>query len=137
MQADLDSVLAVLDELNSRYPRPGIPQLTLSKPYVLAEHYPQKYWPGQGHGRTTGGVYLFFDQEGGLLYVGKASNLALRLSGYFTQGEGGKAQPTSDKSEGIASVRVISLPEGHEFEAGAIEAYLIQRLNPTRNSRVG
>ncbi|MFW6046963.1 MAG: GIY-YIG nuclease family protein [Candidatus Woesearchaeota archaeon] len=137
MSTDLRATQEAIKDLNKNYHRPGIPPLKISDEYRLLRDYPKHYWPGQGQGKTSGGVYLFFDDENNLLYVGKARNLAVRLSQYFRQDTDGKAEPTSEKSEGTASVRTIALPKGHEFEAGAIEMYLVERLDPPRNKKRG
>ncbi len=141
MKIDQPSVEAAIAKLNKVYPRPGIGPLELSPPYVIDVQYPDDYWPhrrdwGQGPGGAgVAGVYFFFDKSGSLLYVGKATCLATRLSQYFRIGPDKKAVPTSDKSEGVSLVRVISLPPGHGFEASAIESFLIQELSPPRNDR--
>jgi len=134
-------VREALEELNREYPRPGVEPLELSQPYDMTVDYPDEYWPhrrewGEGPGGGgVAGVYFPFDEAGSLVYVGKAVCLATRLSTYFRIGPDKKAVATSEKSEGVRTVRVISLPPGHGFEAAAVESFMIQKLSPPRNQR--
>lgn len=130
-----------LNKFNEIYPRPGIQAMELSDRYYLDSDYPDNYWPhkrewGNGAGGIgVAGVYFFFDPSGALLYVGKAACIATRLSNYFRIGTDRKAVPTSDKSEGVSYIRTISFPQGHGFEASAVESYFVQELAPSRNER--
>ena len=76
------------------------------------------------------GVYLFKDQAGHVLYVGKASSLRSRVGSYFTPSTdlGPRKQPMLDL---INDVEVIEA-EG-EWEALLVEARLIKDIQPKFN----
>ncbi len=128
--SDLERLSAALDELNARYPRPGIDPLVLSEAYDVKTDW-VKYYPGVG----KPGAYALFDEKWRLLKVGKSSgDLGIRLGSYFRhdgQGAGQFARPSPWKSDTDARFIVaIELPPGHAFEAAAIEEFLIDRLSP-------
>lgn len=120
-----------LNEFNATYPRPGIEPLVLSKPYDLQQDWPTNY-PFMRHK----GVYCFVDEAGTLTYVGKVScrnDFGYRLAGYFEYGPDRRARAKHSHHAATRYIYVISLPSGHEFEAPAIEEWLISRLNPPLN----
>jgi excinuclease ABC subunit C len=78
------------------------------------------------------GVYLFRDEPGEVLYVGKAKSLRARVRSYFQRGDGrvGTAQLT----ERIADVEVIVTRT--EAEALHLEQNLVKRHRPPFNIRL-
>ena len=78
------------------------------------------------------GVYLFRDEPGEVLYVGKAKSLRSRVRSYFQRGDGrvGTAQLT----ERIADVEVIVTRT--EAEALHLEQNLVKRHRPPFNIRL-
>jgi len=127
-----DKVRSAVNRMNTEFPRPGICSLCISDPYDLETDWPDQYWPN----RDAAGVYLFFDDKDHLVYIGKTvGRLDVRISQYFNHRSDGSARPTCTKSEGVRYVRTISVREGHEFEAAAIESFLIRELSPPRNKR--
>jgi excinuclease ABC subunit C len=78
------------------------------------------------------GVYLFRDERGDVLYVGKAKSLRSRVRSYFTKGDGrvGTAQLVSL----IADVEVIVTR--NEAEALHLEQNLVKRHRPPFNIRL-
>lgn len=77
------------------------------------------------------GVYRMFDNEGQLLYIGKAKNLRRRVSSYFTNSSG-----HSDKVlELVRNVREVTYEQtGSELEAALREAALIRECKPPYNT---
>lgn len=75
------------------------------------------------------GVYRMLDAEGGVIYVGKASNLKARVSSYFS------AQPHTAKTMAmlaqVANVEVTTTSS--EVEALLLECNLIKRHRPRYN----
>ncbi|MDR1638800.1 MAG: excinuclease ABC subunit UvrC [Clostridiales bacterium] len=76
------------------------------------------------------GVYLMKDENGGIIYVGKAINLASRVRQYF--------QDSSSKSAKVQSMvgRIKEfeyIVTGNEVEALILECNLIKRHNPRYN----
>jgi excinuclease ABC subunit C len=82
---------------------------------------------------TKPGVYLFRDERGGVLYVGKAKSLRSRVRSYFQQGGDGRAQIRS-LPERVADVEVIVT--GTEVEALHLEQNLVKRHRPPFNVRL-
>ena len=75
------------------------------------------------------GVYQYFDEEGKILYVGKAKDLKKRVSSYFTkQHEYGKTKVLVKK---IASIKHIVVAT--ETDALLLENNLIKKLQPRYN----
>ncbi len=78
------------------------------------------------------GVYIFQDDNGVVLYVGKAKNLRKRVSTYFTNKDlGEKTKVLVSKIKTIKTIRVDS-----ELESLLLEANLIKKFNPKYNSRL-
>jgi excinuclease ABC subunit C len=80
----------------------------------------------------SSGVYLFRDEHGDVLYVGKAKSLRSRVRSYFQRGDGrpGAAQLV----ERIADVEVIVTR--NEAEALHLEQNLVKRHRPPFNIRL-
>src|SRR5947209_3098366 len=78
------------------------------------------------------GVYLFRDDNGEVLYVGKAKSLRTRVRSYFQRGDG---RPGSAQLVGrIADVEVIVTR--NEAEALHLEQNLVKRHRPPFNIRL-
>ena len=77
------------------------------------------------------GVYLFRDERGNVLYVGKARDLRARLRSYFGTG---RQRPSVEAA--LAAVEEIEWRVlGSELEAALEEARLIRELRPPANAR--
>ncbi len=77
------------------------------------------------------GVYLMRDQSGEILYIGKARDLAKRVSSYFFD----KAAHTIKINALVASIHHVDyVPAASEREALIMEQGLIRRLQPYFNS---
>src|SRR5262245_52802870 len=75
------------------------------------------------------GVYRFYDQSGGLLYVGKAADLRRRLESYVS-----RSRPAGHGSRFLSrAARVEHEVTGSELEALLKEARLIRRRRPEGN----
>ncbi len=76
------------------------------------------------------GIYHFFDENGRLLYIGKAKSLRERVGSYLSNA-GGHSNKTLDLIRHIHDVRVEVA--GSELEAALREAEAIRRLQPPYN----
>ena len=75
------------------------------------------------------GVYQFFDEDGMILYVGKAKNLKKRVASYFNKKqEYGKTRVLVKKIRGIKHIVVPT-----ESDALLLENNLIKKLQPRYN----
>jgi excinuclease ABC subunit C len=79
------------------------------------------------------GVYLFRDERGEVLYVGKAKTLRPRVRSYFQSGQDGRAQ-IAYLPERVADIEVIVT--GSEVEALHLEQNLVKRHRPPFNVRL-
>src|SRR5919201_1039168 len=79
------------------------------------------------------GVYLFRDDRGEVLYIGKAKSLRPRVRSYFQQGGPGRAT-IRQLPERVADVEVIVT--GTEVEALHLEQNLVKRHRPPFNVRL-
>jgi excinuclease UvrABC nuclease subunit len=70
------------------------------------------------------GVYLFRDEKGGVLYVGKAKTLRPRVRSYFQRGQDGRAQIAylPDRVADIEVSGCLVLRPVREREEGARDA---------------
>jgi excinuclease ABC subunit C len=78
------------------------------------------------------GVYLFHDERGDVLYVGKAKSLRPRVRSYFQRGDGRPG--TAQLAARIADVEVIVTRT--EVEALHLEQNLVKRHRPPFNIRL-
>ena len=88
------------------------------------------YRPKAGEIPTSPGVYRFRDQNGRVLYVGKAKNLRSRLSNYFAPLQN-LHQRTRSMVTSAASVEWTVV--GNEFEALQLEFTWINEFDPPFN----
>src|SRR5213595_2811682 len=79
------------------------------------------------------GVYLFRDEAGDVLYVGKAKSLRPRVRSYFQKTTDGRAQ-IRQLPDRVADVEVIVT--GSEVEALHLEQNLVKRHRPPFNVRL-
>src|SRR5207237_9264374 len=79
------------------------------------------------------GVYLFRDERGQVLYIGKAKSLRPRVRSYFQAGKGGRAT-IAQLPERVADLEVIVTDT--EVEALHLEQNLVKRHRPPFNVRL-
>jgi excinuclease ABC subunit C len=79
------------------------------------------------------GVYLFRDERGEVLYIGKAKSLRPRVRSYFQASAGGRAT-IAQLPERVRDVEVIVT--GTEVEALHLEQNLVKRHRPPFNVRL-
>src|SRR5579872_7112598 len=79
---------------------------------------------------TTPGVYIMKDEQGRVLYVGKAKNLRNRAGHYFTKAAA-EDRRTADLVKLIADVDF--LPAESEVDALLMEARLVKDIQPRFN----
>ena len=130
---DRKRIALALDYFNDNYPRPGIGPISIEGEYDLVTDWPKDY-----PNIRSAGVYIFLDKESNLLYIGKTScnnTFGYRLTAYFNYGPRPerKCKIKNDYYSDVRKILLIPLPKDHIFEAGAIEEYLIEKLNPKLN----
>ena len=80
------------------------------------------------------GCYLFYDQRGEVIYVGKAVNLRSRVRSYFNLNTWVASPKTARLVKEIARIEVVV--RGNELEALIQEAELIKKHRPRYNIRL-
>jgi excinuclease UvrABC nuclease subunit len=131
MMATFEEFEAAINELNTKYPRPGL-TLTIRPRFDLrtqfAEQYPASEDPG---------VYaLIADNGTQVLRIGKAKCLGRRLGNYFkwqnrNQGRGMAKQTVYD---GVRYIVTVPLPVSRAFEVHSVEGFLLSKMRPSLNS---
>ena len=116
-------------------------ELELSKDNVI--HLPVSYIctadlynKGKQRVTTKSGVYFFIDysgynNEGEIVYIGRAKNLQRRIGEHF-RGQGVSAFATKAKKES-SKLDVIAIIEEKEYLIDMYETYFIQKHNPRYN----
>ncbi|WP_143748219.1 GIY-YIG nuclease family protein [Burkholderia sp. JKS000303] len=126
----VSDVDAAITEFNRDFPRPKMGAIVLSLPYHIVDDFAFGSFPNS----AAAGVYLVFDREDRLLYIGKADGLGKRLGAHFGWNPDRTAGFVKNpKLENAHAVRTIGLPAESWFEAAAIEALLIRKLDPDLN----
>ena len=128
-----------VDYYQSRFRHPALDRFDVAPLYAL---FPEPDWPresgwlGAYPYPTRAGVYLIFDKDKNLLYVGKAdgeSGIGGRLSAHFHYGPNRECSIVGESLRLAAFVLVVAVSEESWFEACSLEAFLISRLAPAVN----
>src|SRR5207237_3517311 len=82
----------------------------------------------------TPGVYLFRDERGDVLYVGKAKSLRPRVRSYFQEGASDTRTTIRQLPDRVADIEVIVTQS--EVEALHLEQNLVKRYRPPFNVRL-
>jgi DNA polymerase III subunit epsilon len=106
-----------LDDLLTLPKLAGHPQV---QKLALTDHLPRR-----------GGVYLFRDQGGRVLYVGKAANLRQRVRSYFSGDERRKIPQMLRETS-----RIDHVVCANSLEAAVLEIRLVQQHQPRFNSQL-
>src|SRR5947209_16250837 len=80
---------------------------------------------------TTPGVYLMKDEQGRVIYVGKAKNLRSRAGTYFTKAAA-EEHRTAELVKHIADIDFV--PADSEVDALLMEARLVKDIQPRFNT---
>ncbi len=79
------------------------------------------------------GIYLFLDEKGDVLYVGKAKNLKKRVASYFAN----RTNLGEKTKQLVKKTRIIKAVKAHsEIEALLLEASFVKKYQPYYNSRL-
>jgi hypothetical protein len=127
---NLYSVIKKLEEFDGNFRRPGFGDISdVFRSIDLKNADWADLWSANGELRVVADsacVYIFFDQNDELLYVGRADIFGNRIGGHF--------QRKNSRWRGeVARIGVIPVPPESWFEIYAIEAYLIRELQPKGN----
>ncbi|MBZ0156246.1 MAG: hypothetical protein K8I29_08575 [Alphaproteobacteria bacterium] len=135
---------AALQEYESKYRPPSLAKLETSRRYYLfpndVSETPAFGWPEPWDHADRQGVYLIFEQDGELLYMGKASMshcIGSRLGAYFgyNSDRSCKIYDHSKWPRQPHYVITIAVPANQAFEAAGLEEFLIRELRPSGNQK--
>jgi hypothetical protein len=142
----VESVGKAIDEFKAKFLNELVSQKIQLTPVYRARstrgevvHWPDQYEVAWGRSATSG-VYLHFNEDDLLLYVGKAASLGPRLACYYIHADyprdrSCKVIDPRLEREGGSGIRVIPLDEELAFLAPALESYLIYHLDPPLNTQ--
>jgi hypothetical protein len=136
----LDEVRSAVESFkSSMVPEKMRDQIQLTPQYELFDgphgkrHWPRTYGEIWGNSGNTG-VYLHFDANDSLLYVGKAVSIENRLGAYFKGKHECRIRDESLKDS--VRVRAVILDgETLKFFTPSLEWYLIDQLDPPVNKQ--
>jgi hypothetical protein len=135
-----EHVADAIAEYHNTYRHPDLKPFDLSRLYDLFPHKPTRVaiethwrnasWPN-GDSR---GVYLIWDEALSLRYIGRSQLLGKRLNEYFRENSGRGSDCYIYHPGWKREPRfVATIPVEMNFEAGALEEYLIGTLKPEEN----
>ena len=122
MNTMLEVVEAVAEYCRTSGTSPTL--LEMSDPYALTP----ENWKNQIPFAQHPGCYLFLDEDGKLLYIGKANNLGNRVSSYYSGGRIPGHHKWSVPPRSFHTIRV-----GTPDMAYNLEQFLIKKLLPPDN----
>ena len=137
MTRSLADVRVEVANFNNAFPRPGMEPLELSEAFSI----PEDWRPGSSYPNSAlPGAYFFFGPNQELLYIGSTVGLGQRIGNEYV---GRKGVLKTKKFTGrkvvlgkAKTLRTIGVPVDRFFEAMAIEAFLIRRLQPPGNTNL-
>jgi hypothetical protein len=142
---ELSAVVNAIDEFKVIL-EPGIrSQIGLTDVYRVrqsrsgAAHWPANWEDAWGH-LVKSGIYLHFNEDDALLYVGKAVSVPARLAAYYAYADRHRDKSCRVLHEGLAAaggcgVRAIGLTDKLRFLGPSLEWFLIHHLNPPLNTQ--
>ena len=141
--ANLQLLLDGVETYQSTFRHPDLPKFEISDLYCL---FPDENWSGIQWPTTyehTGrcGVYLMLPNEISINYIGKTSmkqNFGSRLGSYFTYADDKKTcRVNGDWKTQPRFLLTIAVPKSMEFEAPALEEYLIREFPDDLENDIG
>lgn len=134
----LETAQNAVSEYHDTYRHPNLATLQVQGLYELfpaAGSQAPLRWPGPWPYVDQPGVYLIFDAELKLLYVGKDARLGRRLGTYFQYqaGRGTTCRIVDALAWGSQPAFVATVAVSKTFEAPSLEEYLIAKLRPSLN----
>lgn len=146
--ASLTDIKNKISEYKKNYSLPSF-ELNISDWYKLFPNSRNKeqekkclQWPGIFPHAERQGVYLIFDKNKELLYIGKVSmnhNIGGRLGSYFSYAKDKiNCKVNHEWSSNPEYIVTVAVPEGMSFEAPALEEYLIKNFSKSLpDNRIG
>ena len=126
----IEDVKKALDALKELLSHDCVKNLEVSESFSIKNDYAGKSFPNA----ADAGVYIFTDDKGYVLYIGKASSgLGQRIGNEYI-GRGGALKGT--KISEATELHTIRMEPNFSFMAPAIEEYLIGEICPP-NNKVG
>ena len=129
-----EDVKKALEEFKVKFPKPDL-NLKISEVYDIHEDFKNnKYYPNS----HLPGVYLLADEKKKTQYIGMGrtkEGVGKRLGDHWKKDDNGNAVAKSPTSEGIRYLATITVPEDRAFEVPSIEAWLIRKVDPPRNTQ--
>lgn len=131
--SDRSRVEDCVREYEQSYRHPELEPFTINRLYDLPGEWLENTIPDANHQ----GVYVFYDEDESLLYVGKASwnsTVGARIASNFRRDPETviKTLPNHNWTQSPRYVQTVRVPIS--FEAPSLEEYLITELRPVDNT---
>lgn len=126
-----NDLMSVIETFNTKYKRPAM-TLKIGDQFDLHKHYNDlETWYIK-----KVGVYILLNEDKNVIRIGSTTNdLYERLNTYFDYLDDAKTKGIGWWKEGVSSryIHIIEVPKEQDFEALAIEKYLLDELKPPLN----
>ena len=137
--SNIDKVKNVVRAYHDEFRNPSLARPITSDTYYLDNCLrdsvsKDSVWPAPWPQASEPGIYVFFDADENLLYIGKSDNLGARLSSYFRYAEDKNSEPKDDWG-GPNPYSLITVSVSKTFEASSLEEFLIDKLSPPINKK--
>lgn len=133
MGSNLNHALSLIEKYNQEYKTAfqasDIYHLYTSEDGVC--EFKGQSWPCNGHA----GVYMILSEKKEVLYVGQTLSFGSRFYQYFKDKNGTCVVRSPYWSETPNAIVAIPAPDDKKYERLSLEEYLIERLQPTDNTR--
>lgn len=146
VMTDYNWIKRLIKSYSKNFRKNSLPKLQIGDLYDLSpekgrvnKHAKLNWEDDEWPNGDKAGVYIFFDNNLDIIYIGKASmnnTLSARLYSYFRYNK--KTESCKIKHNGWRNkpryVLTIAVPDEMSFEAPAIEEYPIQEMQPKDNT---
>ena len=130
---EIEKVQGCVSDYHKNYRNPALEPLSVNRLYDLQGEWLKNDIPDT----ERPGVYVFYDEDKNLLYIGKASwnsTVGARIASYFKKNPETAIETLPSHNWTRDPKYVQTIPVERAFEASSLEEYLITTLRPVDNT---